>query len=397
MAKDLKFGVNYVPSKEWFYSWQHFNEKNVEEDLAAIASLGVDHIRMHLRWDLLQPNDTYVSEEMLERLKIVLDIAHKNGLKAQVTVLNGWMSGFWFLPSFVWQSNIIAEEAQWENQFFLLKKLSNVLVAHPAFMGIDVGNELNVYGMMIKPFTIEQGDRYLSNLLAECKRLFPTKQHVIGVDHQPWYKDAYFSRKTLANTGDITSIHAWAKFIGAMENGALTSESLTVQEYNIELANAYAENRDRKVWIQEFGISPCWTEEKNFREFLFNSMANATRSENLWGYTFWCSHDVSREYKFNEAEYELGLFDVYNRLKPVGKVYKDCIAELKSGYTPTALRKGKALIVDENVPFYGWQYARAFANAAEKGEHLQFVLSSKAQDRRCLERRGIEKTIPLEL
>ena len=54
---DLKFGVNYVPSKDWFFSWQNFNYGAVDEDLAAIASLGADHIRMHLRWDLFHPNN----------------------------------------------------------------------------------------------------------------------------------------------------------------------------------------------------------------------------------------------------------------------------------------------------------------------------------------------------
>ena len=35
----LKFGVNYVPSKNWFFSWRDLHLDDVDEDLAAIASL----------------------------------------------------------------------------------------------------------------------------------------------------------------------------------------------------------------------------------------------------------------------------------------------------------------------------------------------------------------------
>ena len=389
----LRFGANYVPSKNWFYSWVNPDYDAVEADFAAIASLGVDHIRMHLRWDLFQPNETHVSDEMLSRLKKILDLAEKYRLQAEVTAFVGWMSGFWFMPSFVWDKHIVVDEDQLASQKFFLRKLSEAVGGHKALLGIDIGNEINVYEMMMKTYTVEQGDKWISALLAETDQLFPGKVNVVGVDHQPWFADVQMSRKTLANAGAVTSVHTWVKFTGALQFGAESEEALCLQEYNAELANAYAEDPKRKVWIQEFGISPEWTAPENFKNFIFQSMLNAMRSDNLWGYTFWCSHDVSRQYKFNSLEYDLGLFDTENRLKPVGKAYKECIAEIKAGARPAALEKGVAAVIDESEPFDGWKYGKLFADNVRKGRHLQFVLSSKAEDEAYLKARGIRKLI----
>ena len=68
---------------------------------------------------------------------------------------------------------------------------------------------------------------------------------------------------------------------------------------------------------------------KNFEKFVIESMKNALRSDNLLGFDFWCSHDVSREYTFNEAEYGLGLLRTQSfqavRLKIKHKSIKTCI------------------------------------------------------------------------
>lgn len=43
----MRFGVNYIPSKNWLYSWIDFDEAAIKEDLKAIKALGFDHIRAH--------------------------------------------------------------------------------------------------------------------------------------------------------------------------------------------------------------------------------------------------------------------------------------------------------------------------------------------------------------
>ena len=64
-----RFGVNYVPSKRWYYFWNDFDADSVARDLDVIASLGVDHIRMLLIWAYFQPNRTWVSPTHLDRVE----------------------------------------------------------------------------------------------------------------------------------------------------------------------------------------------------------------------------------------------------------------------------------------------------------------------------------------
>ena len=40
--KNIRFGVNYIPSKNWLHSWINWDAKSVEEDLISIKKLGID-------------------------------------------------------------------------------------------------------------------------------------------------------------------------------------------------------------------------------------------------------------------------------------------------------------------------------------------------------------------
>lgn len=390
----MRFGVNYVPSRNWFYSWQHLDLTHVDEDFCAIRELGFDHIRMHLRWDLFQPNAAVVPEYMLGHLRDMLDLAEKYHLQVQVSVFVGWMSGFWFMPSFIKGRHILTDPAIVEAEYFLLEKIAGAVEDKPAFMGIDIGNELNVYEMFYHAFSVEQGDRWLSGILGECERLMPGKMHVIGVDHQPWFGDVQFSRHTLANTGGATSLHTWIAFTGALQYGFYSEENLSLQEFNIELANAYAEQAGRPVWIQEYGITDAWADPADFEVFVRSSMMAAARSENLWGFTWWCSHDLSPVYRdFDPIEYNLGLLTVENRVKPLGEYVRNCIRDMKQGITAPPLQTGPAIVIDDSEPFHGWTYGEAYADALREGIHAKFVLASRAADSAYLRRRGITECI----
>lgn len=397
--KTLKFGANYVPHNSWFYSWVEFDESVIEKDFFALKQIGLDHLRVHLRWDLFQPATTYVSETMLKRLEGMLDIAQKVGLELYISVFTGWMSGLWFLPAWTrsraCELNIITDRKMIDAEKYFLRRLSESVGMHSAFAGIDLGNELNIYSIHYHTFSIEEGDAWLREMTGCCKEIFPKKEIVLGVDHIPWFEDVHFSRKCLSESGTMTSLHTWTKFTGALNKyGALSVENLHLIEYNVELANAYADELDRKVWVQEFGVIPEWMSEDEQKVFLKNSIKNACRSENLWGFTIWCSHEFEGGYS-DAVDWEtgFGILTKDNQLKPIGQVYKEAIAEIKSGEHLDSLLNGKAIVIDETSAFEGWKYGELFAKYIRKGEHVKFVLSSRAEDKDYLKRRGIQELI----
>lgn len=375
----IRFGVNYVPRRNWFFSWNHPDLRAAEEDFGVIRSLGFDHIRLHLRWDIFQRSDHLADEESINLLKEMLDIAQRAGLDVQVTVFNGWMSGVWFLPPFLKGRHIICDGALREAERFLLREIATAVGKHPALLGIDLGNEINVYDFLQKPFDTVQGDAWLTEMLGACEEFFPGKFHVVGVDHNPWFGRQAFSRSLLASAGSATSLHTWVGFTGALQKfGNLSEETLSLAEYNIEFANAYAVQGDRPVWIQEFGAPVCWYKPEEAVRYARETVLRAMRSKNLWGFTWWCSHDIDRRLDcFDPLEYDLGLIGTDNKVKPLGKAVAELISEIRGGLKPAPLSAGRSIVVDTEETG-SLEYLAAYGKLLRRGEHAGFVLKERA-------------------
>jgi endo-1,4-beta-mannosidase len=185
----IKFGVNYVPSKQWWFSWTDWERESIAEDLQAIASLGMDHIRIHCLWPIFQPNINAVSQSALERLHELLDIADTCNLDVEVSVLDGWLSGFAFYP--VWlkpysrnfKNNMFTNREIVQAEKLLFSEIARQIGSHPRFLGFDLGNELGVLQMMNHPVTVAEADAWQTEMLSHCERIVPGKLHVNGVDH----------------------------------------------------------------------------------------------------------------------------------------------------------------------------------------------------------------------
>ena len=88
-----RFGVNYTPSRNWWFCWNDWDATSIQHDLDAIAALGADHLRIMLIWPFFQPNPKWVSPAHLERLDQLLTLMGERSLDALVTVFTGQLSG----------------------------------------------------------------------------------------------------------------------------------------------------------------------------------------------------------------------------------------------------------------------------------------------------------------
>ena len=84
-----RFGVNYTPSKNWWFCWNEWDAGSMKRNLDAIAALGADHLRILLIWPYFQPNPKWVSPLHLERLDQLLTLMGERNLDAVVTVFTG--------------------------------------------------------------------------------------------------------------------------------------------------------------------------------------------------------------------------------------------------------------------------------------------------------------------
>ncbi|MET9268142.1 cellulase family glycosylhydrolase [Kribbella sp. NPDC003557] len=340
------FGVNYVPRDQWWNAWVDFDETSVADDLSAIAALGCDHVRVQCLWPVFQPFPTAVSPTALRRLSTVLDRAYDAGLDVWVTVLNGFLSGWVFRPAWMHDRNVFTDPLAIAGATALLDAVAEVVAAHPAGAGIDLGNEPNMLvGSEREPVTTADLDGWARTMIAAVRSAAPGLPVVLGADHQPWTTGKIgFSRSLLADELDVTTVHAWPYFSGFLGHfGERDDMSWTIGAYLAQVAAAH-QTAPRPIWIQEIGVAPEWVSEVDVEYAAERLIRHALSVPAVTGLSWWASHDIRPEYAgFNSVEYELGLLDVHNRVKPVGRRFADVVAELRRTHAPRAVAEGVAL------------------------------------------------------
>jgi len=407
----LRFGVNYVPSNRWWFCWQDWDSSAIAADLRAVADLGMDHVRIQCLWPMIQPGPSYVSDTILGRLRDLLDSADRAGLDVQVTVLNGWMSGYSFMP--VWvkpllhargedRGNIFVDAEVIEEEKLLFRRIAETCRDHRRFLGFDIGNELGVLQGINNPASQPQADAWAEQILGHCDTVAPGRFHVNGVDHQHWFADFGFSRENLATAGHASVVHSYGVFTGAFEHyGGKGVGSLHLAEYMAELAFAYHRDPARRVWVEETDVVPDeYIAAEYMPEYMEHLVRNAVSTEKLWGITWWCSHDFDPAIKgFDEMEYQLGLLDRAGRPKPLGRRFSALAKELR-GTPQSGGRRATALVIPDRglsaktwPP--DWSWATPFMKLVERGKKPCIVLAGRAADEDYLRQRGITELIPL--
>lgn len=432
MRNQIRFGVNYTPSKNWMFFLQDFNEETVRRDLENIHNLGMDHLRVCVVWSLIQPAPYYISEHIMGNLERLMQIAEENQLSVIVSVLCGWISGYTFLPAFRTDKNVFTHEGMIDTEKFLMEAVAKRIGKYENLLGIDLGNELNVVeegeftSMPASWVTKEEGNRWLKEMTEFVKPLIPGKICSLGVDHQPWMKDFMFDREVLANISDPVPLHVYAKFQGIMDRcGSMSNAALHAMEYNIEFARAFMEEPEHKIWIQETGACLDWFDSVEEQcQFMTESMKHVVQSENVWGITLWSSHGVPefmmKAIASNMAdamvmEQGLALFDEDNQPKPLAFAVKKFIEEYRNGAYPVKKKTSAYIIEDdtyeeiirrniearrveggaENIYTFtpGLELYMDYLSHVEGEEYPGIVLRRNAENEMYLNRRGINKLI----
>ena len=401
----VRFGANYIPSKNWLFSWNDWDSSSVEEDLLVAKEIGVDHIRAHLLWHFFQLNPSVMSPVCMRNLEDFVRICEKVGMDFFVTLFTGFMSGYHFIPAWVKNLSgdfakgifynekiIIAEE-------YYIREISRVVSASPNFMGFDLGNELSFVALLDGEATIQRCDDWHKRMLEVCENMSPDKFHNNGVEHFPWFHKLGFSLETLTNTGNITPIHCYSRFTEALSRfGRMSEESVHLAPFMAEVAKAYSKDISRKYWVQEFGTADAdYNDEMD--EFIVKSIEAMYTTENLWGITWWCTNNVSDEYTaFDPLEYSLGLHDNNNNITASGKRFKTIVDAYKKGsYVPPKRTKAIVLCSEEELlrytPDIAWDAGHRYAECIRNGIYPQIILPQYECDKEYLKSRGIEEII----
>lgn len=406
--KSPRFGVNYTPRQGWFHHWLDFDLDAARSDLDAIAALGFDHVRVFPLWPVFQPNRTLIRPDAVRQLVSLADAAGERGLDVSVDGLQGHLSSFDFRPSWIssWhRRNMFTDPDVVVAEATYLRTLAAALADRANFLGMTLGNETNQFsdGPHPDPDRIEpaDADAWLARLLAACEDGAPGRAHAHCFYDAAWYRDGHpFTPAQAARHGFATTIHSWVFNGTAQTYGTGSAAVAQHAAYLIELSKAWALDPRRPVWLQEIGAPAPHIPAAAAGEFARTAITAALDCPDLWGVTWWCSHDVDRSLAdFPELEYSLGLLTSDGRVKPAGEAIARLIKETRSSWTPPAPRT-TALLLDlpEAAPERatcapGGAFFDAFMKLAADGERPAVVLAEHAGDPVYLAARGITRLV----
>ncbi|MFE3326997.1 glycosyl hydrolase [Streptomyces sp. NPDC059176] len=403
MPPAVRFGVNYTPSEGWFHHWLDFDLDSVRGDLDSIAALGLDHIRVFPLWPLFQPNRTLIRPRAVEQLVALADAAAERGLDVNVDGLQGHLSSFDFLPAWTqtWhRRNIFTDPDVVDAQAEYLRRLAAALADRPNFIGMTIGNEVNQFAAGPHPdpdrITREDASRWLARLLAACEDGAPGRLHLHASYDAAWYQDDQpFTPEHSARLGGATAVHSWVFNGTAQRYGRTGVATEHHAAYLVELSKAWADDPHRPVWLQEVGAPAPLIPAEHAAAFTEATVANVLDCPEVWGITWWCSHDVSRDLAdFPELEYSLGLLTNDRCTKPAGESVARIIEQFKP-MAPAA--RTTALAVDttsgRSVCAPGGFVFEAFARLTADGARPTTVLVDRATDPDHLAARGITEVL----
>ncbi|GAA1272767.1 cellulase family glycosylhydrolase [Kitasatospora nipponensis] len=406
-----RFGVNYTPTRGWFHHWLDFDLDEVRADLDSVADLGMDHVRVFPLWPVFQPNRTLIRTRAVEQLVQLVDAARERGLDVAVDGLQGHLSSFDFQPAWTlsWhRRNLFTDPDVTTAQARLLQTLARALAERPNFLGMTVGNEINQFSGAPHPdpdlIAPAQAEEWLRRMLRACEEGAPGRLHLHAEYDAAWYQDGHpFTPAQAARLGAVTAVHSWVFNGTAQRYGATGTATTHHAAYLIELSKAWARDPHRPVWLQEVGApAPCVPAE-GAADFATATVAGALDCEDVWGVTWWCSHDVDRALAdFPDLEYSLGLLTNDRRPKPAGRAIARAIEQYRDK-PPAPAPRHTALVLDAGpdedggpqraacAP--GGAFFEAFARLTADGARPAVVLARQAQDRAQLAARGITELV----
>jgi hypothetical protein len=203
-----------------------------------------------------------------------------------------------------------------------------------------------------------------------------------------------FTPAQAARHGALTAVHSWVFNGTAQRHGRTSVPTEHHAAYLIELSKAWADDPHRPVWLQEVGAPAPLIPAEHAAAFTEATVVNALDCPDLWGITWWCSHDVSRELAdFPELEYTLGLFTNDGRPKDLARTLA---AARDHTYAPAP--RTTALVVPADPAARsrcapGGDVFEAFFRLTADGARPTTVLDTRAADRDHLAARALTHVV----
>ena len=331
----FRLGVNYWPARTAMYWWDDVRLPEVDRDMARIAELGFQEVRIFLLWERFQPRPERVSDEALLSLETVLRAAERHNIGLVLSLFCGHMSGVNWLPGWAVDESaastirtvsggqivpgaagdIYANPALLDAQLVLAGRLATTFAGHGGLAAWDLGNEFSNLRWPSQPEEIARW----SALLTEALR--PARVDVAGGLHaQDLEQDRGIRISSIAAPWDEVMMHGYPLYT---EVAAAPDDP----EWVPFVSATAARFASKRVNAQEFGLPDHELGEDRVARYAGAVLHRLWRLGAV-GASWWCFTDYAAEFQrlppFDMAPHELhfGLLRADGSAKPVADVWR---------------------------------------------------------------------------
>jgi endo-1,4-beta-mannosidase len=303
-------GVNYWSRAGGPRMWSpRYDAAVVREELAVLASHGLNVTRSFCFWPDFVPEPSRLDEDVLERFADFLDAHEAAGLTTIPTFIVGHMSGENWDPS--WRAGRDLYRDVWlvAQQAWFAEELARRFGSHPAISGWLVSNEMPLYG---GPATIPEVDAW-ARLIVQAVRAGGATQP-ISLGDGAWGletngSDNGYSLRSLAPLVDFIGPHVYP-----MQDDQV--RQFLMAAFVCELCSSFG----LPVVLEEFGVSSDFSSDENAANY-YRQVLHTTLLAGAKGWLAWnnCDYDAIRhEPPYNHHLFELhfGLIDAAGSPKP---------------------------------------------------------------------------------
>ncbi|MEP6729804.1 MAG: cellulase family glycosylhydrolase [bacterium] len=144
----FELGINYWPRRKAMYMWREFDIAEVRDELAHIADMGFDTVRLFALTQDFLPSRDVVDATMVGRLVEVARVAKEAGLAIVPTLVVINMSGTIWWPSWMKGADgepgdLYADPSLVRSQTMLATACASALAGDTSVRAFDIANEID--------------------------------------------------------------------------------------------------------------------------------------------------------------------------------------------------------------------------------------------------------------
>jgi hypothetical protein len=335
-------GANYWASHAGTAMWRDWRPDVVDDDLRRLSEAGLQMLRVFPLWSDFQPihllttgggvpvevrfgeeplpddelGQAGMSAKMMDRFGQFLDMADKHGLRFNIGLLTGWMSGRLHVPPALEGHDVLTDPwaIRWEIRF--VHQFVRRFKDHPAVAAWDLGNECNCMGRATRDQAYTWTAQVVNAIRAE-DMAHPVISGMHGLS-----PEGAWSVFDQAELTDVLTTHPYPVFTPHCNQDPVNTIR-TVLHSTAE-SRMYSDLGGKPCLCQEIGtLGPVIASERIAADFIRTCLWSLWAND-CHGLIWWCAHEQTElahaPYDWHAVERELGLLRVDKSCKPVLEV-----------------------------------------------------------------------------